>query len=230
VTASLILCAAGLGLMLSPILGYAPGGVFTMLKGLDERDLDSDPVAQFRRWFDEAIQTGQPEPTAMTLATATPDGTPAARMMLLKDVGPEGFVFYTNYNSAKGGQLETNPRGALVFWWEKLRRQVRVEGSIEKLPAQLSDAYFGSRPRGSRLGAVASPQSSTIAGRDELEHSFARAKEQYRGGPVPRPEHWGGYRLIPSRIEFWQQRPDRLHDRLRYRREEGRWFIERLAP
>jgi pyridoxamine 5'-phosphate oxidase len=166
----------------------------------------------------------------MTLATATLDGAPAARIVLLKDVDANGFVFFTNYESDKASELDANPRACLVFFWAELERQVRVTGAVSRVDAGQSDAYFASRPLDSRLGAWASPQSRVIAGRDVLEREMARAASRFAGGVVPRPPHWGGYALAPATIEFWQGRPNRLHDRLRYQRAGDVWRIERLAP
>ncbi|MEC4805734.1 MAG: pyridoxamine 5'-phosphate oxidase [Jaaginema sp. PMC 1079.18] len=199
--------------------------------GLTKADIAVDPVVQFRTWFDQAVDAELPEPNAMTLATATPDGKPSARIVLLKGFDDRGFVFYTNYNSNKGQQLEANPQAALVFWWEGLERQVRIEGQIVKVEAAESDAYFASRPQGSQLGAWASPQSQAIASRAVLAENLRDLENQYGDRPVPRPPHWGGFRLIPDRIEFWQGRPNRLHDRLNYCRDKaGNWQVERLAP
>jgi pyridoxamine 5'-phosphate oxidase len=202
-----------------------------MLHGLSEADLAPDPFAQFQAWFDTALAAGLPEPNAMTLATATPDGRPSARMVLIKGVDSRGFVFYTNYESRKGRELEANPWAALVFYWPELERQIRIEGRVERVAAEESDAYFASRPLGSRLGAWASPQSQVIPGRDVLEARLRDLEARFASGDVPRPPHWGGYRVVPEAVEFWQGRPSRLHDRLRYTRQaDGRWAIERLAP
>jgi pyridoxamine 5'-phosphate oxidase len=200
-------------------------------RGLNEAEVDPDPFIQFRAWFDQALQANLPEPNAMTLATATPDGKPSARVVLLKSFDDRGFMFYTNYLSRKGGEIEDNPWAALVFFWPEMERQVRIEGRIERATAQESDAYFASRPIGSRLGALASPQSQVIADRRLLEERLAVLTRTYQEQPIPRPPHWGGYRVIPTAIEFWQGRPNRLHDRLRYRLtpEQG-WMLERLAP
>ena len=203
------------------------------LEDLKEETIREDPMNQFQTWFEAAREAeGPDEVNVMTLATATPSGQPGARLVLLKDYDEEGFVFYTNYQSEKARQLDANPKASLVFWWRSLERQVRVEGTVVRLPSEMSDIYFRSRPRTSQLGAWASPQSEVVESRAELEERMAEVEEQYEGVEVPRPPHWGGYRLRPSAVEFWQGRPGRLHDRLRYRRqEEGEaWTRERLAP
>jgi pyridoxamine 5'-phosphate oxidase len=198
---------------------------------LHERDLDPDPLAQFRAWLAEAEETGMRAPEAMALATATPDGAPSVRMVLLKEAGPRGFAFYTNLESRKGGELAANPRAALLFHWDPLGRQVRVEGPVERLGESESAAYFATRPRASRLAAWASPQSRELAGRGELEDAVAAAAERFDGADVPLPPHWGGYLLVPERYEFWQHREDRLHDRVRYAPDgAGGWDRTRLAP
>lgn len=198
---------------------------------LDESKVPSNPIDLFRRWFNEAIASGSRLPDSMTLATATRDGKPSARMVLLKGVENDGFVFYTNYNSRKVRELDENPRAALVLYWTQLDRQVRIEGSVERISAAESDEYFSTRPRESQLGALASPQSEVIESRNVLEETFRRLDEQYRDQPVERPAHWGGYRLKPDLIEFWQNREGRLHDRILYERQaDGSWTIKRLAP
>lgn len=197
---------------------------------LTEQTADADPFRFFARWFDEAREAGVREPNAMTLATAGADGQPSARIVLLKGLDARGFAFYTNYRSRKGEDLAANPRAALVFWWEPLERQVRIEGAVERVAETVSDAYFASRPRGSRLGAWASEQSRIVPDRAELEARLEEVEEKYDDGHIPRPPHWGGYRVLPARFEFWQGRPNRLHDRLEYVPAEGSWEIRRLAP
>lgn len=198
---------------------------------LREEDVVADPIEQFQRWFRDAVDAKLEEPEAMTLATCTRDGRPSARMVLLRGVDKRGFVFYTNYTSRKARELEENPRAALVFFWDLLDRQVRVEGRVERTTAEESDAYFHSRPRGSRIGAWASPQSQILANRAALEEMVEEMLRRHgTEGPVPRPPYWGGYRVVPELIEFWQGQPNRLHDRLRYRRTGETWIIERLAP
>jgi pyridoxamine 5'-phosphate oxidase len=200
-------------------------------KTLDERSVDSNPILLFQRWFDDAVASGSRLPDAMTLATASSDGKPSARMVLLKQVDDSGFVFYTNYNSQKARQLAENPRAALVLYWVQLDRQIRVEGTVERVSAAESDEYFRTRPRESQLGALASPQSEVVESRAVLVQRFRDLDELYRGREVERPAHWGGYRLTPERIEFWQNREGRLHDRIVYERQaDGSWIINRLAP
>ncbi len=198
--------------------------------GLSEGDLADDPVEQLRTWLDQARDAYPEEFTSMTLATADREGRPSARVVLLKGLDERGLVFYTNYDSRKGRDLAENPRAALVFYWPALDRQVRIEGTVEKASREESEAYFLSRPLGSRLGAWASPQSRPIAGRGELEQRLREAGERF-GEEVPLPEDWGGYRVRPETVEFWQGRPSRLHDRLRYSlHPDGGWKVERLAP
>ena len=198
--------------------------------GLRESDLDPDPIVQFKRWFAEAGDSGTPLPEAVTLATATPDGVPSARMVLCKGVDARGFAFFTNYGSDKGKELASNPRAALVFYWPALGRQVRVSGPVSRVSPVESDAYFETRPLESRLSAAASPQSAVVADRAALEAMVEEVRRRH-GTAVPRPESWGGYRLEPEAIEFWVHRDNRLHDRLRYvRGPDGGWRIERLAP
>lgn len=200
---------------------------------LSREHVAEDPIEQFQSWFQDAIDAELREPNAMTLATATSDGSPSARIVLLKGVDARGFRFFTNYKSRKGTELANNPHTALVFWWAPLERQVRIEGRADRLPSNESEEYFQSRPRESQIGAWASPQSQVVNDRDEIEEAFNRAKESYEGDSVPRPGHWGGYVVRPTSIEFWQGRPSRLHDRLRYRRSEvdaQDWTLDRLAP
>ena len=196
---------------------------------LDVASVDPDPIAQFRRWFHAAESAGVPKVNAMTLATATADGRPSARIVLVKHVDEAGFRFFTNHGSRKAQELAENPRAALCFWWRDLHRQVRIEGAVERTSPADSDAYFAVRPRGSQLGAIASPQSRPIATRTELETRVAELDERYPDAP-PRPATWGGYRVVPDRIEFWQGQPSRLHDRVCYRLVTDRWERERLAP
>ena len=195
-----------------------------------ETDVARDPLEQFRRWYADAEEAGIRAPHAMALATADAHGAPSVRMVLLKGADDDGFVFFTGYGSRKGGELEANPRGALLFYWDPLGRQVRVEGSVERVSPAESDAYFAMRPRGAQLAATASRQGRVLQSRDELDSRVAELERELAGGGVPRPEHWGGYRLRPDVYEFWQHRESRLHDRLRYRREGGDWLLERLSP
>jgi pyridoxamine 5'-phosphate oxidase len=196
---------------------------------LRRRDLDEDPFEQFAAWFADA-EENVPLADAMVLATAGADAAPAARFLLLKGFGPEGFMFHTDYRSPKARQLEANPRAALAFWWGELGRQVRITGPVEKLSAEESDRYFETRPRERQLGAWASRQSQPVDSREALDALVDEAAERFGEGQPPRPEHWGGFRLLPEELEFWQQGTDRLHDRFRYRREGDGWVIERLSP
>lgn len=199
-----------------------------ILSALKEEDVPQDPLVLFSQWLDTAIERGLPEPNAMTLATANADGHPAARVVLLKEVSEGGFVFYTNYESAKGRELAANPHAALVFLWLELQRQVRINGRVDKVSPEASDAYFAIRPRNSQIGALVSPQSRIITGREMLEKQFDELSRQ--SGEISRPASWGGYRLVPKSIEFWQGRENRLHDRLLYTRHGDNWKINRLAP
>lgn len=205
---------------------------YTSNPPLLEADVDADPIAQFRRWLDEATAIGMIEPTAMTLATVDPDGQPSARVVLLKGLDAQGFAFYTHYGSRKGRALAANPRAAATFWWDRLERSVRIEGVTEKLTAAESEAYFRTRPQGSQVGAITSRQSQVVASRADLDARLAANLAAYAEAPVPfDPTRWGGYRLRPAVIELWQGRDNRSHDRLRYRRApEGHWRIERLEP
>jgi pyridoxamine 5'-phosphate oxidase len=200
--------------------------------GLDERDLSPSPVDQMKRWLDEAIAAKHPEPTAMTIATITPEGDPSARVVLLKGLDDRGLAFYTNYESDKGREIAQSPRACANLFWVLLERQIRVTGVITKVSREESEAYFKSRPRDSQLGAWASRQSAVLQGRADLEKRMEEARARFGEGEIPCPPHWGGYRLEPSRIEFWQGRPNRLHDRLRYTKDEAphSWRVERLSP
>ncbi len=203
-----------------------------MLPALNKSDVDSNPIKQFAKWYDEAIAQGvsEQDATSMTLATATRTGKPDARIVLLKSFDDSGFVFFTNYESRKGKELAENPQACLLFYWSKLWRQVRIEGSVEQVSAAESEAYFQTRPLGSKIGAWASNQSGVVESREVLDQRYAQMSERY-GADVPRPAYWGGYRIHPTVIEFWQGRDNRLHDRLRYRLEaDGTWVIERLGP
>jgi pyridoxamine 5'-phosphate oxidase len=195
-----------------------------------EAEALSDPLAQFRQWFDEAVRAELLEPNAMTLATVTPTGDPAARTVLLKDLDDTGFVFFTNYDSAKGRDLAHQPRACLLFFWGELERQVRITGRVERLSGDESLTYFRSRPRGSQLGAWASPQSQVIDSREVLDHALAQLDATYADAEIPRPPFWGGYRVVPDAVEFWQGRTSRLHDRLLYSRRGDQWSRVRLAP
>lgn len=198
--------------------------------GLVEADVGDDPIAFFRTWFDQALAAEVPEPNAMTLCTCTPDGRPSARIVLLKEVNASGFTYFTNYASRKGQEVRDNPFAALVFHWVELERQVRVEGAVSVVTEAISDAYFASRPRGSQLGAWASEQSTIIPSREGLEARLREVQQRFGDGPIPRPPHWGGYVVLPYAIEFWQGRPSRLHDRIRFRAVESKWVRERLSP
>ncbi len=201
------------------------------LQTLNESDVANHPIRQFDKWWSEAMNSDIDEVNAMVLATATKDGKPSARIVLLKDYDEKGFVFYTNYDSQKGLELADNPNASIVFFWKELQRQVRIEGVIEKVSAEESDTYFNSRPEGSRIGAWASPQSKVVPTRNVLEDKYEEYHQKFAGKNIPRPSHWGGYRIKPTEIEFWQGRPNRLHDRILYsQQEEGNWKIERLAP
>jgi pyridoxamine 5'-phosphate oxidase len=200
-------------------------------QGLSEGEVDPDPLVEFRRWYQLAEESGVPQADAMTLATSTSDGAPSARMVLLKGVDDQGFVFFTNYESRKAREMAENPRAALILYWVSLRRQVRVTGRVEAISPEESQAYFRSRPYGSRLAAWASRQSSVIPDRSVLEDEYRRLEAEYSDGDVPLPPFWGGYRVTPDTVEFWMGRENRLHDRLRYRRgDRGEWVIERLSP
>jgi pyridoxamine 5'-phosphate oxidase len=201
-----------------------------VVKGITELTADDDPIVMFDSWFEEAKRAGIFLPESMMLATATPDGQPSARMMLLKGADHRGFTFFTNYESRKGEELAANPRAALVFHWAILERQVRVEGTVDRLPADESQAYFDTRPRGSRIGAWASPQSTELATRQALDDRVAEFTREFAGKDIPLPPYWGGFRLTPERIEFWQGKVNRLHDRLRYTRDGDGWRVVRLSP
>lgn len=192
--------------------------------------VEPDPLEQFRRWYADAEGTGIKAPQAMALATSTADGAPSVRMVLLKGADERGFVFFTGYVSRKAGELDANPRAALLFYWDPLGRQVRVEGRVERVAEEESDAYFSTRPRGAQLAAAASRQSSVLSDRAEIDTRVDELTREHEGSEVRRPEHWGGYRLVPETYEFWQHRADRLHDRLRYRRANGDLVVERLSP
>ncbi|MBI5865051.1 MAG: pyridoxamine 5'-phosphate oxidase [Planctomycetes bacterium] len=199
------------------------------LQALNEREAETDPLRQFDLWFDEAVKSCA-EPNAMSLATVDASGQPSVRVMLLKGYDQRGFLFYSDYRSSKAVELEANPRAALCFWWVELERQVRVSGRVERINSRESDAYFATRPRASQLGAWATDQSKPLPGREPLEQRLREVEARYAGKTVPRPPNWGGFRLAPDSIEFWQGRPQRLHDRLLYQRTEGGWRISRLSP
>jgi pyridoxamine 5'-phosphate oxidase len=201
-----------------------------MSEPLDEHMLDPDPIVQFGRWFAEAQNAGIDDVNAMTLSTVAADGAPRARVVLLKGFGPDGFEFFTNRQSAKGREMAHEPRVSLSFFWQPLARQVRIGGTVEQLSAEQSDAYFATRPRESQIGAWASPQSEVVAGREEIEARLRHIQQRFGHGPVPRPPHWGGYRVLAASMEFWQGRPDRLHDRVVYTRSGAEWQRVRLAP
>lgn len=198
--------------------------------GLRRSDVARDPTEQFRRWFEETLAADLHEPNAMIVATATPEGRPSARVVLLKGFDERGFVFYTNYEGRKAREMEENPRAALLFYWGELERQVRVEGTVARVSGEESDAYFATRPRGSRLGAWASEQSRVVGGREVLEDRLEKLEQEHEGSDIPRPAFWGGYRVAPEAFEFWQGRENRLHDRISYHREGTGWRIERLQP
>ncbi len=200
------------------------------LKGLQESELDRDPIKQFRKWFEEAVDSGIDEPNAMHLSTASLS-RPTGRIVLLKDLDNDGFVFFTNYESRKGQEMETNPQVALTFFWKELERQVRIEGTVTKTTPGESDSYFASRPRGSQIGAWVSSQSTVIESRDALEAKLKVIEDKFEGIQVSRPDYWGGFRVIPDYVEFWQGRPSRLHDRLAFEKmKDGTWTINRLSP
>jgi pyridoxamine 5'-phosphate oxidase len=200
------------------------------LKSLLEEDVNRDPIKQFQQWWNEALQSNVLEANAMTLATSTKNGKPSARIVLLKGLNNNGFIFFTNYESRKGNQLKENPNAALIFFWKELERQVRIEGSVKKISEKESNEYFALRPEQSRIGAWSSPQSKVIKGRNVLEEMFEKFTLQFSDGVIIRPPHWGGYIVTPDLIEFWQGRPNRLHDRLQYTLKNGNWVLERLAP
>ena len=197
---------------------------------LDISTVDPDPLRQFQKWFRAAERAGEPEPEAMSVSTSTPNGKPSSRMVLLRGNDERGFVFYTNYSSRKGRELDSNRHAALLFWWPLQRRQVRITGRVKKVSPQESDRYFSQRPAEHRVNAVASPQSAVIASREELERWAAEIRKLHRADGPRRPKHWGGFRVEPQEIEFWQQGEHRLHDRIRYRKKNSAWIRERLAP
>lgn len=197
---------------------------------LNKSSVNKNPITQLALWMEDAVNAQVPDPSAMTLSTTDQQGKPSSRIVLLRGAIEDGLVFYTNYNSKKGSQLASNPNVAVNFFWVELHRQIRIEGVVEKVDAAISDAYFASRPRESQLAAHASEQSSVLRNRDELEAIFTSLKEKYAESPVPRPEDWGGYRIVPNYFEFWQGRPNRMHDRIAYTKIETSWKIDRLAP
>ena len=198
---------------------------------LVESDLDKDPIKQFNKWYKEALSFNVPEADAMTLATSTQDGRPSSRIVLLKGATKNGFIFFTNYQSRKGLEIAQNPFGAINIFWKEIKRQVRIEGIIERIDGKFSDKYFTSRPRGSQIGAWASPQSNKIANREILDQRARELEIKFKDREIPRPKQWGGYSLIPELVEFWQHRQNRLHDRIQYTlSKEGKWLMERLAP
>lgn len=200
------------------------------LKALNEKDVMAEPIGQFSIWWDEAVESQIDEVNAMTLATANKDGRPSARIVLLKGFDEKGFVFFTNYQSAKGKEIMENPRVTLLFFWKELERQVKIEGTISKISDAENDEYFNSRPEQSKIGAWTSPQSQPIENREWLESNWKKYAEEFNGKTVPRPPHWGGYIVVPDLMEFWQGRPGRLHDRIVYTKENGKWKIGRVAP
>ena len=197
---------------------------------LHENEIKENPFQQFEIWMQDAINNKTIEPNAMAVATSTPDGKPSIRVVLLKELTDDGFVFFTNYNSRKGHEIDFNPNAAIVFDWHIMERQVRIEGTIKKVSNEESDAYFNSRPEGSKIGAWVSPQSQVVNGREELDKLQQQTEQRFAGKSIPRPPHWGGYIVIPTTIEFWQGRPSRLHDRIRYTKTTEGWKIDRLAP
>lgn len=205
-------------------------GTKKKIRFLDETELGPDPIDQFRLWYEEAERSGVEVPEAMALATATPDGAPSVRVVLLRGLDARGFVFYTNYQSRKGDELQSNPRAAAVFYWKRVRRQVRVEGTVERTTPEESAQYFDGRPRDSQLGAWASEQSAVVPSRGSLLDRFGQVEKRFAGEGVPCPPFWGGYRILPRVIEFWQEQRGRLHDRIRYTQRDGRWVKERLSP
>ena len=200
------------------------------LQTLLEKDVNANPIQQFEIWWQQAKESNIEEPNAMTLATCNKNGRPSARIVLLKGIHENGFIFYTNYDSRKGKEIDENPFVSIVFFWKELERQIRIEGNIKKITAQENDAYFASRPMASRIGAWSSPQSQVIPSRDILEKKMAENTERFQSNEITRPENWGGYTVMPAVVEFWQGRPGRLHDRLQYTISNGGWKIERLAP